>query len=163
VIELREISADISTALVSHLITPKLQQAITPWPRPTHRRRRPVYKASPSGCSARSFSRLDNDLLIGKPWCWPRRPAPPGTPGRGTTDAPMFAYLRTMRAPTSLFAAPEDWSDPALNTRIRPGRGRVGAADESGFAARSGRVLAELPAWSSERGRHETAIDLDTT
>lgn len=31
---------------------------------------------------------------------------------------PMFADLRAFTAPTSVFAAPEDWSSPALDERI---------------------------------------------
>src|SRR6266496_1863914 len=68
VIELREISADISTALVSQLITPKLQQAITALAEADGIvAAAPVYKASPSGLFSSFFHVLDNDLLIGKP------------------------------------------------------------------------------------------------
>jgi hypothetical protein len=31
---------------------------------------------------------------------------------------PLFAFLRAMPVPTSLFAAPEDWADPDLSKRI---------------------------------------------
>ncbi len=47
---------------------------------------------------------------------------------------PMFAYLRTLTAPTSLFAAPEDWSDPALATRIDRAALELVLLMESGFA-----------------------------
>ena len=68
VIELREISADISTALVSQLITPKLRQAITALAEADGIvAAAPVYKASPSGLFSSFFQVLDNDLLIGKP------------------------------------------------------------------------------------------------
>ena len=76
---------------------------------------------------------------------------------------PMFAYLRTMTAPTSLFAAPEDWSDPALNTRVDRAARELVLLMESGFA---GRIKDE--AWQSYQheygsaGGTETAIDLDT-
>ena len=68
---------------------------------------------------------------------------------------PMFAYLRTMTVPTSLFAAPEDWSDPALAKRIDRAALELVLLMESGFArASQGRVLAELPARVRQRGRH---------
>ena len=75
----------------------------------------------------------------------------------------MFAYLRTMTAPTSLFAAPEDWSDPALNTRIDRAARELVLLMESGFA---GKIKDE--AWQSYQheygsaGGTETGIDLDT-
>ena len=120
VIELREIAADISTALVSQLITPRLQQAITALAEADGIvAAAPVYKASPSGLFSSFFHVLDNDLLIGKPVVLA---ATAGTARHALVAddqmRPMFAYLRTMTAPTSLFAAPEDWSDPALNIRI---------------------------------------------
>jgi FMN reductase len=31
---------------------------------------------------------------------------------------PLFAFMRTLTVPTSVFAAPEDWADPALGRRI---------------------------------------------
>ena len=54
-IELREISADISTALVSQLVTPKLRQAITALAEADGIiAAAPVYKACPAACSPRS-------------------------------------------------------------------------------------------------------------
>src|SRR5262249_56080073 len=68
VIELREIAADISTALVSQLVTPRLRQAITALAEADGIvAAAPVYKASPSGLFSSFFHVLDNDLLIGKP------------------------------------------------------------------------------------------------
>jgi FMN reductase len=55
VVELREIAADISTALVSQLITPKLRQAITTLGEADGIiAATPVYKAGPAACSPRS-------------------------------------------------------------------------------------------------------------
>ena len=68
VIELREIAADITTALVSQLVTPKLRQAITALGEADGIiAATPVYKAGPSGLFTSFFGVLDNDLLIGKP------------------------------------------------------------------------------------------------
>jgi FMN reductase len=68
VIELREISADISNALVSGLVTPKLRQAITALGEADGIiAAAPVYKAGASGLFTSFFQVLDNDLLIAKP------------------------------------------------------------------------------------------------
>ena len=68
VIDLREIAADISTALVSQLITPKLQKAVTALGAADGIiAATPVYKAGPSGLFTSFFQALDNDLLIAKP------------------------------------------------------------------------------------------------
>ena len=165
VIELREISADISTALVSRLITPKLQQVIDILGEADGIIAAvPVYKAGPSGLFTSFFGVLDNDLLIAKPVVLA---ATAGTARHALVAdeamRPMFAYLRTMTAPTSLFAAPEDWSDPALNTRIDRAARELVLLMESGFA---GKIKDE--AWASYQheygsaGGTETGIDLDT-
>ena len=76
---------------------------------------------------------------------------------------PMFAYLRTMTAPTSLFAAPEDWSDPALAGRIDRAALELVLLMESGFA----RAVRD-ESWASYQheygsaGGTELAIDLET-
>jgi FMN reductase len=165
VIELREIAADITTALVSQLVTPKLRQAITALGEADGIiAATPVYKAGPSGLFTSFFGVLDNDLLIGKPVVLA---ATAGTARHALVAddqmRPMFAYLRTMTAPTSLFAAPEDWSDPALNTRIDRAARELVLLMESGFA---GQIKDE--AWQSYQheygsaGGTETGIDLDT-
>jgi FMN reductase len=164
-IELREIAADISTALVSQLVTPKLRQAITALGEADGIiAAAPVYKAGPSGLFTSFFDVLDNDLLIAKPVVLA---ATAGTARHALVAdeamRPMFAYLRTMTAPTSLFAAPEDWSDPALNTRIDRAARELVLLMESGFA---GQIKDE--SWQSYQheygsaGGAETAIDLDT-
>jgi FMN reductase len=164
-IELREIAADISTALVSQLVTPKLRQAITALGEADGIiAAAPVYKAGPSGLFTSFFGVLDNDLLIAKPVVLA---ATAGTTRHALVAdeamRPMFAYLRTMTAPTSLFAAPEDWSDPALNTRIDRAARELVLLMESGFADRI-----KDEAWQSYQheygsaGGTETSIDLDT-
>jgi FMN reductase len=164
-IELREIAADISTALVSQLITPKLQKAVTALAEADGIiAAAPVYKASPSGLFTSFFDVLDNDLLIAKPVVLA---ATAGTARHALVAddqmRPLFAYLRAMTVPTSLFAAPEDWSDPALNTRIDRAARELVLLMESGFA---GQVRDE--SWQSYQhefgsaGGTETGIDLDT-
>jgi FMN reductase len=165
VIELREISADISTAVVSQLITPKLQKAITTLGEADGIiASTPVYQAGPSGLFTSFFHVLDNDLLIGTPVVLA---ATAGTARHAlVTDdqmRPLFAYLRALTVPTSLFAAPEDWSDPALAKRIDRAALELVLLMESGFART---IKAE--SWQSYQheygsaGGTETAIDLDT-
>ena len=165
VIELREIAADITTALVSQLVTPKLRQAITVLGEADGIiAAAPVYKAGPSGLFTSFFHVQDNDLLIAKPVVLA---ATAGTARHALVAdeamRPMFAYLRTMTAPTSLFAAPEDWGDPALNARIDRAARELVLLMESGFASKI-----KDEAWPSYQheygsaGGTETAIDLDT-
>jgi FMN reductase len=165
VIELCEIAADISTALTSQLITPKLQQAITALGEADGIiAAAPVYKAGPSGLFTSFFHVLDNDLLIAKPVVLA---ATAGTARHAlVADDQMrslFGYLRTLTVPTSLFAAPEDWSDADLSKRIDRAALELVLLMESGFA---GKVRDE--SWQSYQheygsaGGTETAIDLDT-
>jgi FMN reductase len=164
-IELRELSADIATALTTQLITPRLQQAITA----LHDAdgiiaAAPVYKAGASGLFTSFFHVLDNDLLIAKPVVLA---ATAGTARHAlVVDDQMrslFAFLRTMTVPTSLFAAPEDWGDAALNTRVDRAALELVLLMESGFARK---VRDE--SWDSYQhefgsaGDTELAIDLDT-
>jgi FMN reductase len=165
VLDLRELATDISTALVSQLITPKLQQAVTALGAADGIiASTPVYKAGPSGLFTSFFDVLDNDLLIGKPVVLA---ATAGTARHALVAddqmRPMFAYLRTLTVPTSVFAAPEDWSDPALTTRIDRAAAELALLMESGFARK---IRDE--SWSAYQhefgsaGGTETAIDLDT-
>ena len=164
-IELREISGDISTALVSQLVKPKLQQAITALGEADGIiASTPVYKAGPSGLFTSFFDVLDNDLLIAKPVVLA---ATAGTARHALVAddqmRPLFAYLRTMTVPTSLFAAPEDWADPALNQRIDRAARELVLLMESGFARRI-----KDASWRSYQhefgsaGGTEVSIDLDT-
>ncbi|MGH3187082.1 MAG: CE1759 family FMN reductase [Streptosporangiaceae bacterium] len=165
VIELRELAADISAALVSQLITPKLQQAITALGEADGIiAATPVHKAGPSGLFTSFFGILDNDLLIAKPVVLA---ATAGTARHALVAddqmRPLFAYLRTMTAPTSLFAAPEDWSDPALNKRIDRAAIELVLLMESGFARKI-----KDESWQGYQhefgsaGGAETSVDLDT-
>jgi FMN reductase len=165
VVDLREIAADISTTLVSQLITPRLQQVVLTLAEADGIVvSTPVYKAGPSGLFTSFFQVLDNDLLIAKPVVL----AATGGSARHALVAddqlrPLFAYLRTMTVPTSLYAAPEDWSDPALAKRIERAAFELVLLMESGFARQ---VRDE--SWQSYQheygsaGGTEVDIDLDT-
>jgi len=80
----------------------------------------PVYKAGISGLFKSFADLLDNDLLIAKPVLLA---ATAGTARHAMVAdeqlRPLFAFLRAMPVPTSLFAAPEDWGGTALRERIQ--------------------------------------------
>jgi FMN reductase len=164
-IDLRELASDITTALTSQLVTPKLQRAVDALGAADGViAAAPVYKAGPSGLFTSFFHVLDNDLLIGKPAVLA---ATAGTARHAlVVDDQMrslFAYLRTLPVPTSLFAAPEDWADPSLNKRIDRAAFELVLLMESGFARQ---VRDE--AWQSYQhelgsdGGKETDIDVDS-
>ena len=165
VIELREIAADISTALVSRLVSPRLQQAVTALGEADGIiASAPVYQAGSSGLFMSFFQVLDNDLLIAKPVVLA---ATAGTARHALVAdgqmRPMFAFLRTMTAPTSVFAAPEDWGDPALNKRVDRAATELVLLMESGLA----RAIRERswPSYQHEfgsAGGAEDSIDLHT-
>jgi FMN reductase len=124
VIDLRELAADITTALTSQLVTPRLQQAVDALGAADGLiAAAPVYKAAASGLFTSFFQVLDNDLLIGKPAVLA---ATAGTSRHAlVVDDQMrslFAYLRTLPVPTSLFAAPEDWgASPGEHSAVEQG------------------------------------------
>jgi len=163
VIDLRELAADITTALTSQLITPKLQQAVDALRVADGViAAAPVYKAGASGLFTSFFHVLDNDLLIGKPVVLA---ATAGTARHALVvddqTRTLFAYLRTLPVPTSLFAAPEDWGDSSLDKRIDRAAFELVLLMESGFARQ---VRGE--SWQSYQ--HEfgsaggTELDIDT-
>jgi FMN reductase len=175
VIDLRELATDITTALTNQLVTPKLQQAVDALGAADGLIvATPVYKAGPSGLFTSFFHVLDNDLLIGKPVVLA---ATAGTARHAlVVDDQMralFAYLRTLPVPTSLFAAPEDWGtgtggardnggeQDALSKRIDRAAFELVLLMESGFARQ---VRGE--SWQSYQ--HEfgsaggTELDIDT-
>ena len=165
VIELREIAADITTALTSQLTTPKLRRAITALGEADGViAAAPVYQAGPSGLFTSFFHVLDNDLLIAKPVLLA---ATAGTVRHAlVVDGqmrPALAFLRTLTVPTSLVAAPEDWSEGALAERIDRAALELVLLMESGFARK-----VKDESWRSYQhefdsaGGTELAIDLDT-
>ena len=163
VIDLREFATDISTALTNQLITPKLQRAVDALSAADGIvAAAPVYKAGASGLFTSFFHVLDSDLLIAKPVVLA---ATAGTARHAlVVDEEMralFAYLRTLTVPTSLFAAPEDWQDVALNKRIDRAARELVLLMESGFARQ---VRDE--SWNSYQhefgGAGGTELDIDT-
>ena len=120
VIELRPLAGDIANAIVSGFPGGTLQEAIdllagadglvvtTP-----------VYKAGVSGLFKSFVDVLDNDLLLAVPVALA---ATAGTSRHALVPddqmRPLFAYMRALTVPTSVFAAPEDWGKSALSERI---------------------------------------------
>ncbi|WP_024357323.1 CE1759 family FMN reductase [Leucobacter chironomi] len=164
-IDLRTLAQDITTALVSRHVSPELQQAsdvlrdadalvVST----------PVYKAGPSGLFTSFFQVLDNDLLIGTPVVLA---ATAGSARHALVVDDqlrgLFAYLRTITAPTALFAAPEDWNSGDLGKRIDRAAAELLALVSGGF-----RATVRDEAWSGYQhsfgsaGGAEVGIDLST-
>lgn len=165
VIDLRELATEVATALVSQLVGPKLHHAIAALRDADGIvASTPIYKAGASGLFTSFFHVLDNDLLIAKPVVLA---ATAGTARHALVVdeqmRSMFAYMRTMTVPTSLFAATEDWGDPALNKRIDRAALELVLLMDSGFAQQ-----VKDESWQSYQhefgsaGGTETSIDLDS-
>jgi FMN reductase len=99
------------------------------------------------------FQVIDDDLLIAKPVVLA---ATAGTARHAlVVDEQMrslFAYLRALTVPTSLFAATEDWNQPSLRTRIERAALELVLLMESGFA----RQIREI-AWRDYRHEYGSA------
>src|SRR5690242_3665214 len=165
VIDLRELATEVTTAMVAQLVGPRLQQAVAALGEADGIvASTPVYKAGASGLFTSFFQVLDNDLLIARPVVLA---ATAGTARHAlVVDEQMrslFAYLRTTVVPTSLFAAPEDWGDPALNKRVDRAALELIVLMESGFARQ-----VRDSSWGSYQhefgsaGGAEVSIDLDS-
>jgi FMN reductase len=164
-LDLRELAPEIGTAITSQLMGPKMTRAIEALGKADGLIvSTPVYKAGPSGLFTSFFHVLDNDLLIAKPVVLA---ATAGTARHAlVVDEQMrslFAYMRTVTVPTSLFAATEDWGDPALNKRVDRAALELFLLMESGFASK-----VKDESWHSYQhefgsaGGTETSIDLDS-
>lgn len=134
-IDLREVLPELPGALGSQFLGPKLTAAAeTLRTADAIVAATPVYKAGASGLFSSFFQVLDNDLLIGTPVILA---ATAGTARHAlVVDEEMrslFAYLRTLPVPTSLFAATEDWNDASLSERIDRAAFEAVLLMESGF------------------------------
>lgn len=138
VIDLRELANEVTSALISRLTGPRLAKAVEALASADGViASTPVYKAGPSGLFTSFFQVLDDDLLIAKPVILA---ATAGTARHAlVVDEQLrglFAYLRALPVPTSLFAATEDWNDTALNTRIERAALEFVLLMDGGFARR---------------------------
>lgn len=119
-VDLRGLATDVATALVAQHVSPALRAALDAVAGADALvAATPVYAAGPSGLFTSFFQILDTDALIGTPVVLA---ATAGTSRHALVADDqmrgMFGYLRAMTVPTALFAAPEDWGDSALTTRI---------------------------------------------
>jgi FMN reductase len=120
IIDLGPLAIDIAKAIVAGFPSEKVQAAIdTLAGADAIIAATPVYKAGMSGLFKSFIDLLDNDLLIAKPVVLA---ATAGTSRHAMVAdeqmRPLFAFLRAIPVPTSIFAAPEDWAAPELGTRI---------------------------------------------
>lgn len=145
VIELGPLAVDIAQGIVSGFPNERVQAAIDRLAAADAViASTPVYKAGISGLFKSFADLLDNDLLIATPVILA---ATAGTARHAMVAdeqlRPLFAFLRALPVPTSLFAAPEDWGSSELGRRIER------AATELALLLRNGigRSIAES-AWS---------------
>jgi FMN reductase len=137
-IELRTMASEIATALVSQNLGQKLTAAVEALGAADGLIvATPIYKAGVSGLFKGFFDVLDNDLLIAKPVALA---ATAGTARHAlVVDEAMrslFAYMRTLTIPTSVFAATEDWADGDLDKRLDRAATELTILLESAFAKR---------------------------
>ncbi|WP_449397088.1 CE1759 family FMN reductase [Devosia riboflavina] len=127
----------------------------------------PVYKAGLSGLFKSFVDLMDDDLLIARPIILV------ATAGSARHSMvlddhmrALFAFMRAIPTPTSIFAAPEDWSAPELGRRITRAARELSAFVTSGV----GRDIAG-EAWaqyqhqfgsSPSRTEQGNDVDLDT-
>jgi FMN reductase len=119
-IELRSLGTEITQAAVTGVPGAKLQHAIDQLASADAViAATPVYKAGISGLFKLFIDILDDDLLIAKPVVLT---ATAGSARHALVPdeqmRPLFAFMRSLVIPTSLFAAPDDWADPSLGGRI---------------------------------------------
>jgi FMN reductase len=120
VIELAPLAVDIASAMVAGFPSGQLQTAIEEIAgADAIIAATPVYKAGISGLFKSFIDVLDDDLLIAKPVLL----AATAGSSRHALVAdeqmrPLFAYMRALTLPTSVFASPEDWGAAELGDRV---------------------------------------------
>ncbi len=121
VVDLRDVGKDIGIALATGSISAELGQMLaTVAAADGVVVGAPVYKAAPSGLLKSFFDLADDDVVLATPLVLS---ATAGTPRHALVPdehmRALFAYLRALPVPTSVFAATEDYSNPgALNRRV---------------------------------------------
>ncbi len=120
VIDLRPLAAELATAQVTGFPAGALAEAVRTVARSDGLIvATPVYKAGISGLVKSFADVLDDDAVIATPTVLA---ATAGSPRHSLVAdeqlRSLFAYLRALTAPTSVFAAGEDWNSPSLGERI---------------------------------------------
>ncbi|RIX30660.1 CE1759 family FMN reductase [Amnibacterium setariae] len=120
VIELRPLAAELASAQVTGFAPPAVAAAIATLAEADALIvATPVYKAGVSGLVKSFFDVVDQDLLIAVPTVLA---ATAGTARHALVAdeqlRSLFAYLRALTVPTSVFAAGEDWGGSGLQDRV---------------------------------------------
>ncbi|HEY2054379.1 MAG TPA: CE1759 family FMN reductase [Solirubrobacterales bacterium] len=120
VIELGPLAVDIARATVSGVTSAELHGAIERLAAADGViAATPVYKAGISGLFKSFVDLLDNDLLVARPILLA---ATAGSARHALVVdeqmRPLFAYMRALTLPTSVFATPEDWGAGELGERV---------------------------------------------
>jgi FMN reductase len=152
VIELGPLAVDIARATVAGFPGEELQAAIEQLAAADAViAATPVYKAGVSGLFKSFVDVLDDDLLVAKPVLLA---ATAGSARHALVIddqmRPLFAYMRALGLPTSVFAAPEDWGATELGERIERAAAELTAMVRTGV----GEQIADR-AWSGYQ--HEFA------
>ncbi|MFG2429992.1 FMN reductase [Streptomyces sp. NPDC048590] len=136
VVELRDLAVDIANHLVSGFPPAALKKALDAVTAADGLIAvTPVFTASYSGLFKSFFDLIENTALTGKPVVIA---ATGGTPRHSLVlehaMRPLFAYLRAVTLPTSVYAASEDWGShgdeytEGLPSRIRRAGGELASA-----------------------------------
>ncbi len=164
-LDVKTLATDITTAIVSQHVSAPLREAMQALGQADAVvAATPVYKAGASGLFTSFFQVLDSDLLIGTPVAVaatggsPRHALVVDDQLRG-----LFAYMRTVTIPTSLYADPEDGNSTAFGDRITRAATELMALVSGGFrdAVREQTWHKYQHAYGSAGGT-ELEIDLDT-
>jgi len=168
VIELGPLAADTARAAVAGFPGPELRAAIDRLAAADGIiAAAPVYKAGVSGLFKTFIDVLDNDLLVAKPVLLA---ATGGTARHALVIddqmRPLFAFMRALTVPTSVYAAPEDWGSTDLGSRIDRAATElavlVGAGVERQVAVRAWSSYRHPFAGQSGRAeRSEADVDFD--
>jgi FMN reductase len=166
ILELAPLAVDVARAIVTGLRSEALEAAIAVLAdADAVIAATPVYKAGISGLFKSFVDLLDEDVMIAKP-------AILAATAESLRHAmvvddqlrPLFAFMRALSVPTSIFAASDDWGSTALGSRIE--RAAVELAQL--LVSRVGAQMADA-AWRHYRHRfagsasraEQTAADLD--
>jgi FMN reductase len=138
IVELAPLAVDIARATVSGFVSEQLQAAIDRVAAADGIvASTPIYKAGTSGLFKSFVDVLDNDLLVAKPVLLA---ATAGTSRHALVIddqmRPLFAFMRALTLPTSVFAASDDWGTSELGERIDRAASELAALVEADVESR---------------------------